>query len=655
MLKALKATLLLLSVFALTLPTAQAESFWDPQGTGYPRLGSYLTGIPGGFGGMTSSEKYWLMQHYNFFAVKESPEVVAEMRSINEDATICWQQMANFIRDVLDENDQWTGEYLPSSDWHFTNYVTNVANENDWILRRDDGRAVRTWGWVWMDLVPNGRLGTVGDATGLTAAEWLANVAFPNWIEEHGWGPDSASYNCWIMEVIADHAWAGWLGSQCQPEECHIDMDRDGEAETFEEFNAALEETITQFMNDLRANIGWDFPLIAGGDSFTPDLENFQGIKMEDFLWRFRDPDGEINWDEEFHGVVSRQRGYEVAKNQCIEEERLTILEMEMHPENNEHEDEEVRSKRMRFGFGTSLLLDGWFMYNTLHWAHPELDLPKMPYTIPEYFIQYGNYASPYTITHFPAGDVYSREFFKTEEDRDSGKINWTVKVNPNLWTVDGIPAKDASFEKQIYYYNVNGRITVEGVGLPGVEITASQKDSASSSVVTDANGYYSFGELVEGTQLLLTPTKEGYTFDPEDFLVKLIENIEVDFIAFPEDGGDLDDDDDDGGSQGGRFSNPDAPVVTNLKKKKRKHLVKVEMTEVTDANYEITIQKKRKRKRGKRKRRWRNMKAISSATPFIEKWLRCGRYRISYRIVDAAEASEQSPTTVYKSCRKPK
>jgi hypothetical protein len=71
-----------------------------------------------------------------------------------------------------------------------------------------------------------------------------------------------------------------------------------------------------------------------------------------------------------------------------------------------------------------------------------------------------------------------------------------------------------ADFNAALITHGINGRITTTaGTPLDGVTVTLS--GAASSSATTDANGQYSFQNLLPGGNYTATPAKNGYTFTP--------------------------------------------------------------------------------------------------------------------------------------------
>src|SRR5690349_7492662 len=64
--------------------------------------------------------------------------------------------------------------------------------------------------------------------------------------------------------------------------------------------------------------------------------------------------------------------------------------------------------------------------------------------------------------------------------------------------------------------YNITGTITARGSALPGASVALSAGDSTSptSSIITDANGAYSFSGAQNGSYNI-TPSMSGYTFAP--------------------------------------------------------------------------------------------------------------------------------------------
>lgn len=68
-------------------------------------------------------------------------------------------------------------------------------------------------------------------------------------------------------------------------------------------------------------------------------------------------------------------------------------------------------------------------------------------------------------------------------------------------------------------YYSISGVITVDGAAKQGVIVTLSGTNSGNSS--TDASGYYSFSNLMNG-EYTLTPSTTEYPFTPSSYSVTI-------------------------------------------------------------------------------------------------------------------------------------
>ncbi|HOW80923.1 MAG TPA: CapA family protein [Spirochaetota bacterium] len=79
----------------------------------------------------------------------------------------------------------------------------------------------------------------------------------------------------------------------------------------------------------------------------------------------------------------------------------------------------------------------------------------------------------------------------------------------------------------------LGGAVTFGGIGLPGVSLMITLNDSVAAVVLTDEDGVYRADNLEEGAYIV-TPSKEGYTFDPGFWNVNLsgADNLNIDFTA---------------------------------------------------------------------------------------------------------------------------
>ncbi len=83
-----------------------------------------------------------------------------------------------------------------------------------------------------------------------------------------------------------------------------------------------------------------------------------------------------------------------------------------------------------------------------------------------------------------------------------------------------------------VFGCKISGTITEGGVGLGGVTLTLS--GAASGTTTTNANGLYTFDNLLSLGSYCVTPSMDGYTFNPENKSVNItLENMEVSGIDF--------------------------------------------------------------------------------------------------------------------------
>jgi len=617
-----------------------------------------MTTLPGaGFSSLSLSERATLMNTYSVFVGRETPSEISDMRARRPSAALYWQQMPQFVKNSMNPDGTWNGELMAGEDWSFLAYVNNTAYRNNWLLKRTAGRGgVPAWNsWAWLNFTdycpPGTEVDDSGftDPVGLTAAEWLARV-LPEWVTRKGWSPTSQSYNGIVFEVIAERAWWGWMHPACDEDGvCDIDFDGDGTADSLSEFNSALAITTVRFLEQLRSSLGDNFPLIFGGDSATPDLRMASGLKQEDFLRR-----NGWSWQEEFFGgPVQRQRGYEVAAAQCIDQERLTLLEAEFNRDVDL--DQARREKFMRLGLGTALLKDGIYLYNILHYQDFDLGLPFV-FTIPEYYINFGALADIYKIVSTSQGEIYQRDFFANHEDLALGKKGWRVAVNPNSAAIDGVPAQDARFENFTIFDNLNGTVSLNGAPLAGVLVDG----GALGMRTSDEFGSFVFAQIERGTQYSLRAVKEGFIISPVIINGRFDGEESAQFLA--EETGGSDDD-----SGGGVIPTPSAtptPIatatptggdsrsitdLTPLKAKvlsrtrlRRRGMVTFELQQMDNANYNLEITPRSSSK----------TRTITSTISKPTVKLKCRAFSVSYTITSAGRGSSRySDPKSFKAC----
>ncbi len=103
-----------------------------------------------------------------------------------------------------------------------------------------------------------------------------------------------------------------------------------------------------------------------------------------------------------------------------------------------------------------------------------------------------------------------------------AGGGNYTVTpsrlgyaFSPASLTYNNLSANQAAanFTASTVTYSISGRVTEGVLGVSGV--TMSLTGSQTSSIATDANGYYAFSGLAAGGGYTVTPSKTNFTFSP--------------------------------------------------------------------------------------------------------------------------------------------
>lgn len=130
--------------------------------------------------------------------------------------------------------------------------------------------------------------------------------------------------------------------------------------------------------------------------------------------------------------------------------------------------------------------------------------------------------------------DSYSNNYILTEYSFDGGSISSTSSNFDMHGTVGGIVSNaissnnfsvtsgfDANYQVASPLYSISGYIkTSTGTGVPNVVISSSTGDSS----ITNADGFYEFSSLANGTYML-TPVQSGYSFVPNSLLLSVPPN----------------------------------------------------------------------------------------------------------------------------------
>jgi hypothetical protein len=388
----------------------------------YPRLGTYGT-IAENPHEPAMVER---LARFDFVSMDKPPVTIQQIHDHNPECIISFEWLPLMVR--AKEN--------PGFLWSLQNYITEVAYENNWILRDVNGDPVGTWGWVWLNWTRH----CPKDSEGLTAAEWIARRALPAFAQEgfqgwEPWGRGSRHYNAITFEVFPERLWEHWIGQA-------ISMLNDGRQTPLDEVNNEFERTTRNFLSEVRSQFP-SIPLIFGGDAFCPSPELADGLKQEDAFWR-----NDWDWEDEFHGQETMQRGYELAHNRCLSHSRYTLIEHRWHPP---EEDPESEAQRVRFLLGTACILDGFYMRNIVDLSGTgDTDTRGAPQHLhpkwyPEYDIYLGRFGAPYQ----RQDALYVRAFYNSATAWQRDPWSWTglVRVNPSDSWSHGVPPQDAIFQ----------------------------------------------------------------------------------------------------------------------------------------------------------------------------------------------------------------
>ncbi len=384
-----------------------------------------------------------------------TPEVIEGLEQRNPHQKRLWNIMPVVIVDWDEEATYWVADTTYSL-YRLCQYY---AQRNDWYLYDINGNRIREWGdgyftVNWTRYCPKGVYGT---SVGMTYAEWFIHVAVPQVSKNNpaweDWGMESSSLQGLSFEVFDDCI------NEVAPEDQFLlaDPDRDGLAEgissycwdggTDDSLSILFRETNEYFREQFRATWGDDFILVVnrGSPSVGPlFIDEFNGTKLESWTaWHGSgEPDDPISWWPTFYGSFDAQGNWK--------KQGYLFAEQMQHPtgiDENEGWDwsfiqvlaerwgpwpDEGKHQVKRFGVGTSMLGEGYFM------MAPYSGYNAGSYWFPEYDWDFGDPAGDFgkeIIQGASADTIYYRLFEKG-----------LVEVNPYGRIVDGIAAKDSEF-----------------------------------------------------------------------------------------------------------------------------------------------------------------------------------------------------------------
>lgn len=405
----------------------------------FPRLAAFV----GQLDKYSEAEKDTLAR-YELLSLRAAPEEVATLHARNPDARLFYRVSPQTV-----SGRDWERE------WSWMDRVRRYSLANDWVLLHNDGSQAeaRGWGeyWKWGDFTsycPEGVFFDPAepelDSRGLTLAEWLATRFIPWFVDTQ-----MAGYEGLWWEVVADEPSRLWFFFDVSdPDGTRLDWNRNGIPDwseggwtEFDRFIASWKAVTTWWMDEVRRQLGPDFPIIAGGDAHAPPLSYFQGFKNEDFLNRNRWSGAQWTWWDEFytHTADRPRRGYRYQRDHALDTWRLSINQIFWYDNVYWQFSNPTAMRRyVRFALATTLLGDGLFCFYDLENPNPE-GQPRNPWVAEYYDIDLGTYAYPMQRYVVGADTVYTRHFHDGE-----GHLTGFVAVNPNPISLAGIGPEDA-------------------------------------------------------------------------------------------------------------------------------------------------------------------------------------------------------------------
>ncbi len=408
---------------------------------GFPRVCAFI----GDWSAYSAGEQDDIAR-FGLITLRGDPGEVREIRLRNPDARLFRRTMPQIVPET-----DWGEE------WSWEDVVREYAAANDWIMRHHNGEeaVARGWGtyWRWGDFTSHCPLGTYSepdhpelDSTGLTMAEWMATRFIPWFVETQMTG-----YEGLWWEVVAERPnqyW--WYRDTPSGTGGLLDWNRNGVADWTEggqaEFDRFVEdwvEVTTWWIQEVRRQLGPDYPIIAGGDVFTPPLEYFHGFKNEDWMNRNRWSGPRWTWWDEFYNTHTTypRRGYVFQRDHALAGWSLSINQVSWRNDARwQWDDPESMRRYVRLFLGTTLLGDGYFCL--VDTETRSATTARNPWVSEYYDLELGDVADPYRREIFSGDTLYTRTFRDTD-----GNPTGYVAVNPYDHPVGGVPAEDAIFE----------------------------------------------------------------------------------------------------------------------------------------------------------------------------------------------------------------
>jgi len=470
---------LLLGLSLLVATQASATKGGEP---GYPRTVAYISN-PGSKTEAEIDSLAW----FDLLVGQFTPGVVEGLEQRNPHQRRLWNLMPQTFVNWDEDHTYW----YPDTSYSLNRLCQYYAEQNDWYLYDIHGNRIIEWGGYytanWTRYCPKGVYGT---SKGLTYPEWFVQVAVPQVSKNNpaweDWGEGSSSLDGLAFEVFCDCV------NIVAPEDQFLlaDPDRDGIAEGIASYcwdggsqdslSILFREANEGFRATFRAAWGNDFIQMVnrGSQEVGPHfIDQFNGIKFESWsAWHGSgEPNDPDSWWPYFYGRFHsngdwRSHGYLFAE-QVMQSTGVDRYEgwdwslIQILAERWGPWPEEEKQKLMRFGVGTSMLGDGYFMFAKYNPSNTG------SLWFPEFDWDFGT----------PAGDFGKEIVYESTADTLFYRLfeKGLVQVNPYKRIVKEMPAQDSQFS----FWLTASDLAVASVGVDSVDITWTVPESATNNI----------------------------------------------------------------------------------------------------------------------------------------------------------------------------
>lgn len=458
----------LLVLFALSLGT---ECRATRGVLNYPKVA-----VMAGKVGEMTSQQMDSVSWFDVIVMQESPWIVSQIRQRNPDATLLFPWMPQNIVSWSEGETFW----YPDTTWSITRLAQFYALKNDWFLRDTSGQRISEWSGYAANWTRYCKRGVYGTSRGLTYPEWLIQVALPQIVHSSwaggSWGSSSTAYQGLFFEVLADcvgsYGWERYKDADPDgdglPEGVYRVCSQGGDQDSL---SILYREQNELFHAGLWDAVGTDLILVLNTPNpfISPDWwTDMTGIKLESWLTSPPHPPWQ-DWSDWFYG----QRDYSgqtlwgpgyLWAEWNVQHRDIDPLEgwdmsfLQVMLRSNWSEEEQQRRKR--FGLGTTLLGDGYFMY-TRYQREPRWE--------PEFDYDLGVPLGPFTRETYPGGSSFADTLYVRTFSRGF------VEVNPKPFELHDVSPEDASI--QLWREVSDLSVTPTGLNALQVRFTAPDDD----------------------------------------------------------------------------------------------------------------------------------------------------------------------------------